>query len=370
MHEKIRYIQSTPDDEHVLVVPGAKTERIEAERSRIYSIRSPLLSRASRYRALLNLRAIEEVLEREQPDLIECGDPYQVAWKAIASGSALRIPAVGFYHSHFPEAYLRTTSRFLGRTATEFMMDVARRYVRQIYNQFEATLVPSLRLGNLLTGWGVGNVHAVDLGVDVDVFRPEPADGAATRDSLGILPGRCLLLYVGRLAQEKNTQTLFAAFERLVGREPERYHLFVVGDGLQRAELRSLRQRVGNVTWLEYCTDSEELARYYRAAELLVHPGVQETFGLTALESQACGTPVVGIRGSYMDRIIFGNQEHWARENSVPALANAVAAAADSDLRRHGLSAAEKVREHYAWPVVFAQLFRLYHHVRAEYHAG
>ena len=74
MHEKIRYIQSTPDDEHVLVIPGARTERVEAERSRIYSIRSPLLSRTSRYRALLNLRAIEEVLEREQPDLIESGD--------------------------------------------------------------------------------------------------------------------------------------------------------------------------------------------------------------------------------------------------------------------------------------------------------
>ena len=147
---------------------------IEAERSRIYSIRSPLLSRTSRYRALLNLRAIEEILERERPDLIESGDPYQVAWKAIASGSALRIPVVGFYHSHFPEAYLRTTARFLGRTATEFVMDLARRYVRQIYNQFEATLVPSARLGNLLTDWGVQNVQAVDLGVNIEIFRPAP----------------------------------------------------------------------------------------------------------------------------------------------------------------------------------------------------
>ncbi len=256
VHEKIRYIQSTPNDEHVLVIPGARTERIEAERSRIYSIRSPLLSRTSRYRALLNLRAIEEVLEREQPDLIESGDPYQVAWKAIASGSALRIPVVGFYHSHFPEAYLRTTARYLGRTATEFMMDLARRYVRQIYNQFEATLVPSARLGKLLTDWGVRNVHAVDLGVNVDVFRPEPDDSAATRASLGIPAEQCLLLYVGRLAQEKNTKTLFAAFEVLVRREPGRYHLLIVGDGLQRAELRSLQERVGNVTWLQYCTDS------------------------------------------------------------------------------------------------------------------
>ena len=370
VHEKIRYIQSATADEHVLIIPGPKTEMIEAERSRIYSIRSPLLSRTSRYRVLLNLRAIEEILEREQPHLIESGDPYQVAWKAIASGIGLRIPVVGFYHSHFPEAYLRTTSRFLGRTATEFVMDIARRYVRRIYNQFEATMVPSARLGQLLTDWGVRNVHAVDLGVNTDVFRPQPDDALATRESLGIPPECCLLLYVGRLAQEKNTQILFAAFEMLVRREPGRYHLLIVGDGLQRGALRELQERVGSVTWRQYCTDSEELARFYRAAELLVHPGVQETFGLTALESQACGTPVVGIRGSYMDRIIFGSQEHWASENSVEALADAVAAAAGAgDLRAAGLAAANDVREHYAWPVVFKRLFRLYDEVRVGYHA-
>lgn len=370
VHEKIDYIQGATEDEHVLVIPGPRTERIEAGRSRIYSIRAPLLSCTSRYRVLLNLRAIEEILERERPDLIESGDPYQVAWKAIASGAALRIPVVGFYHSHFPEAYLRTTSRFLGKTATEFMMDLARRYVRQIYNQFEATLVPSVRLGNLLTSWGVQNVRAVDLGVNVDVFRPEPDDAAATRKSLGIAADRCLLVYVGRLAHEKNTQTLFAAFELLVRREPGRYHLLVVGDGLQRAELQRLQQRVGNVTWFQYCSESSELARLYRAAELLVHPGVQETFGLTALESQACGTPVVGIRGSYMDRIIFGGQEHWARENTVPALADAIAAAASGELRRAGHAAAGRVREHYSWSVVFAQLFQIYRTVRAGYHSG
>ena len=54
------------------------------------------------------------------------------------------------------------------------MMDLARRYVRQIYNQFEATLVPSARLGNLLATWGVQNVHAVDLGVNIGDFPAGP----------------------------------------------------------------------------------------------------------------------------------------------------------------------------------------------------
>src|ERR1051325_11506821 len=147
VHEKIAYIQAETQHEHKLVVPGPKTECVSSERSRIYFIHSPLISRTSHYRALVNLRAIEQILEREQPDLIESGDPYQVAWKAIASGEALRIPVVGFYHSHFAEAYVRSAAKFLGQTAGEAMMDFSRRYVRNLYNSFEATLVPSARLG-------------------------------------------------------------------------------------------------------------------------------------------------------------------------------------------------------------------------------
>src|SRR3982751_325724 len=123
VHEKIEFIRRhRADDEHILIVPASKTELTAAEQSRIYSIRSPLLSRTSRYRALLNLRAVEEILEGERPDLIESSDPYQLAWKAIASGAALRIPVIGFYHSHFPEAYLRTTAKWLGTTPTEALM--------------------------------------------------------------------------------------------------------------------------------------------------------------------------------------------------------------------------------------------------------
>ena len=87
VHEKINYLQThSPKDEHVLVIPGEKTEVIANGRSRIYTIRSPLVSRSARYRALLNLRAVGEILDRERPDIIESGDPYQVGWKAASAG--------------------------------------------------------------------------------------------------------------------------------------------------------------------------------------------------------------------------------------------------------------------------------------------
>ncbi len=368
LHEKIAYIRNySPEDEHVLVVPGSKTEVTSNGRSRVYSIRSPLVSRSSRYRALLNLRAIEEILDRERPDLIESSDPYQIGWKAIAVGRALKIPVVGFYHSHFPEAYLKGTAIFLGKRGTLRAMKLTRAYVRKLYNRFQATLVPSERLADLLFEWGVHNVRPVRLGVNTKVFNPAPDDAPATRQSLGVEADQKLLLYVGRLAKEKNTQTLFRAFELLRMPDRNKFHLLIIGDGPQRNRVQKIRQRVGNISWISYCTDSADLARYYRAADLFVHPGVQETFGLVALESQACGTPVVGIRGSYMDRIICHDQGSWARENTAEALAGAIESSSAKKLATLGMSAAQTAENLYSWPRVFEELFCIYREVRSKY---
>lgn len=358
--EKISWMRrARPDDEHILIIPGAETACRENGRSRVYTIRAPLVSRTARYRVLLNLTAIEEVLEKERPDVIESGDPYQVAWKGLASGEALGIPVVGFYHSHFPEAYLRTVNKFFGPIAVDIARDIARRYVRELYNRFAATIVPSPALAQLLEKWGVHNTRLGELGVDTELFHAQPApdERRLVREALDITGDKTLLLYVGRLAPEKNVVTLFDAFEKLDG---SRFGLVVVGDGTERRHLSRLRERNPGVHWLPYQGDGQQLARLYRAADLFVHPSLQETFGLVALESQASGTPVVGIRGSYMDRIIFTDQTHWAAENSPLALADAIRAMAKRDLAADGAAAAARVRESYSWNQVFQRLFAVY----------
>ena len=363
LEEKRKYANAL-GHEHLLIVPGKKTEKIETPRSKTFLIGSPLVSRTSRYRALLNLNAVEEVLEREKPDVIESSDPYQVAWKAIASGKALRIPVVGFYHSHFPEAYLRTTMKYLGETATNVMMEVAKNYVRNLYNHFRKTFVPSTGLAQVLSDWGVENIVLCELGVDNTVFNRAP-DKFANRIEFDIPKDRFVLLYVGRLAPEKNVKTLFQAFDLLQRGAPGRFHLFVVGDGHYRDDLIDLQKETGAVTWLRYSSDQSMLAKIYRAADLFVHPGVQETFGLVALESQACGTPVVGIRGSYMDRIIFADQSHWAEENSPESLAAAIRAMSETDLQAAGIEASRRVIQRYPWRKVFERMFDIYQKIES-----
>jgi alpha-1,6-mannosyltransferase len=367
VHEKASFIRDQTSDEHVLIVPGAKTERKGDERCRTYSIRSPLISRSARYRALLDLRAVSEVLERERPDIIESSDPYQVGWKAISFGRTASVPVVAFYHSHFPEAYLRGASRWLGSRAGESLMAAAQRYVRKMYNRFAATLVPSEPLQRVLIEWGVRNTRLVPLGVNTGVFRPEPDDAAETRSSLRVPAGRTLLLYVGRLAPEKNTRVLFQAFDHLSVRRPGDFQLLVIGDGPERSALHEVQGRTEGMEWIQYCTDPAELARYYRAADVLVHPGTQETFGLVALESQACGTPVVGIRGSRLDGIILHDQNAWADANDPEALAAAIERFSQLDLGGLGRTSAARAASEYAWPRVFDRLFCIYREVCANY---
>lgn len=370
VQEKIAFIQNSAEEhEHVLVIPGAKNEITSSGRSRIYSVRSPLISKTTQYRALLDLRALDEIIAREQPEIIESADPYQVGWKAIRSGRVHRIPVVAFYHSHFPEAYLRAPARRFGERGSQLIMSAARGYVRNLYNRFAITCVPSERLAQVLRDWGVASARAVDLGVNVETFHPEKI-AANSRETLGVPAGRKLLLYVGRLAAEKNTQTLFDAFSLLDRRRPGAFHLHVIGNGQQRELLQRLQRANAAVSWLPYCTDSHELANFYRAADLFVHPGTEETFGLVALESQACATPVLGIRGSYMDDNILHDQTAWATQNSAEALARAVENACAMNLRAMGESGSVRVCERFAWPRVFARLFCIYREVCEAYRQG
>ncbi|MFI0347416.1 MAG: glycosyltransferase [Chthoniobacterales bacterium] len=348
---------------HLLIVPGERTERREEEGNIIWTIASPLISRRARYRALTNLAMVEEILEREKPDLIESGDPYQVAWKAIASGRGLGIPVVGFYHSHFSEATIRSVAKYFGGLAVLMAQEISQRYAVSLYNRFAKTMVPNQGLADLLTGWGIENAVTLELGVATETFYPDEERGHSFRQSLKVDEDRKILLYVGRLAPEKNFRTLLAAFAELHRSYPNKYHLIVIGDGTLRSPLQRLCESTRQVTWHSYCQNATTLADFYRAADVFVHPGIHETFGLVTLESQACGTPVIGISGSMMDRIVFTGLEHWTANDDADSLSKAIATICSANLKDEALAAAEHVRTHYDWKNVFERLFAIYEEV-------
>src|SRR4029434_9116945 len=119
-----------------------------------------------------------------------------------------------------------------------------------LYNQHAVTVVASDLLGRLLRDWGVHNVRVLSLGVNTEIFRPDGSGTETMRRSLGVNSGQNLLLYVGRLAKEKNTATLLRAFKALERRHANEFHLLVIGDGPEGTQLRKLQMRSDNVSWI------------------------------------------------------------------------------------------------------------------------
>lgn len=160
------------------------------------------------------------------------------------------------------------------------------------------------------------DIDVVAPGVDLEVFRPGEASAARTR--LGVPPDADLLLFVGRLQPLKAPDVLLRAAAQLLAREPARRAGLVVaivggpsGSGLEHPEaLADLAAELGiaDVVRFEKPVVQERLADWYRAASLVVVPSHNESFGLVALEAQACGTPVIaaavgGLRTAVRDGV-------------------------------------------------------------------
>jgi D-inositol-3-phosphate glycosyltransferase len=155
-------------------------------------------------------------------------------------------------------------------------------------------------------------VATVNPGVDLSLFRPRP--GARAR--LGLPADALVLLFVGRIQPLKAPDVLLRAAARMIADDPSlrsRLVVAVVGgpSGWARSrpeELQNLAAALGiaDVVRFEPPCPQDELADWYRAADITVVPSHNESFGLVAVESQACGTPVVaaavgGLRTAVRD---------------------------------------------------------------------
>jgi len=159
-----------------------------------------------------------------------------------------------------------------------------------------------------------GRVVTVPPGVDLEHFRPGEASGARTR--LGVPPDAVLLLFVGRIQPLKAPDVLLRAAARMLERDPTLRDRLVVavvggpsGSGLAAPSgLSDLAGHlgIGDLVRFERPSTGERLRDWYRAASLVAVPSHNESFGLVALEAQACGTPVVatdvgGLRTTVRD---------------------------------------------------------------------
>lgn len=218
---------------------------------------------------------------------------------------------------------------------------------------------------------------AIAPGVDLERFTPGPAQAA--RAALGLPPDAVVLAFVGRIQPLKAPDVLLGAAAEMLRRDPSlrtRLRVLVVGgpSGSGLAEPRSLQQLaaalgIGDVVRFAPPQGGDDLAAVYRAADLVAVPSYNESFGLVALEAQACGTPVVAAAvGGLPVAVADGVSGLLVASHDPVGWADALSAVALQPGRRKALAtgAVEHARR-FSWERTTDALLRSYVDAAAAY---
>jgi len=265
---------AVPDDERVVRVRAGKVPRDPEDR---------------RMRWGELLRTLHELRDRRF-DLVHVHTPFLAHYAGVRFARTAGIPVVETYHTFFEEYlhhYVPLLPRALGRR-------LARSVTRSQCGQVDAVIAPSQPMHAMLRASGIERpIQVIPTGMPADRFVR--GDGARFRREHYLPPDRPLLLYVGRVAHEKNIGFLLEMLLEVRRSRPDAL-LVIAGEGPAREALAAQVARLGldrEVVFIGYLDRERSLPDCYAAASVFVFASRTETQGLVLLEAMAQGCPVV-----------------------------------------------------------------------------
>ncbi len=226
---------------------------------------------------------------RHEFDIIHTHTPFVVGFVGLRWAQSHEIPIVSTYHtlydrySHYvplPRRYVR----FKIAKHTNFY-----------YNNVSHVITPSHASYRWLRRHSVKTPITV---IPTGVSSPAILDRSEIRHQLGIPPEQKIMLYVGRVAREKNLGVLFEMAKRVFQRDPT-LRLWLVGDGPYREASRQIARdlEIGDRVQFVGYVPRDQVDRYYAAADLFVFSSITETQGLVVQEAMTYGLPAIAVAG-------------------------------------------------------------------------
>lgn len=231
-------------------------------------------------------------LQAENYDLIHIHTPFVAHYVGLKLAKLLNIPCIETYHTFF-EDYLHHYLPFIPKPIAR---GLARFISKRQCNQVSAIVAPSQPMLDVLRGYGI-TVPAEVIPTGLQAHSFAAADGKVFRQKHNIPLDRPMLLYVGRVAFEKNIDFLLGMAKVLSEERPD-ILLVITGEGPAEASLHQLTKTLNiekNVQFIGYLNRETELNACYQSADVFVFASKSETQGLVLLEAMAQGTPVVAI---------------------------------------------------------------------------
>jgi glycosyltransferase involved in cell wall biosynthesis len=291
----------------------------------------------------LPLPVSQEFLKRVRAanlDIIHSQSPFILGLIAMALARQHNLPLVATNHTLYIEY-----THYVPYLPQPMLKLWAKQHVRWYYQRVDAIITPSQMAAHRLTeGYGITKPRmlVVPSGIPLvseanDLLR----DGV--RSQYGVLPDEPLLLFVGRLAREKNLMMLLNAFEKHIVPKCPKAKLMLVGSGPDRdavegkvAESDAIRDRVILTGFL----NRARIDPIYAASDLFVFPSFTETQGMVVGEALATGTPAVVVNGGGSPESIRDGVDGLLTPNDAAEFAKAVVSLLEDPERLHAMGVA------------------------------
>ncbi|MCY4466950.1 MAG: glycosyltransferase family 1 protein [Chloroflexi bacterium] len=287
-----------------------------------------------------------------QPDIAHLFHPVMTGIPTMAMLKWLGVQTVASFHLD----YARLASQFqLGGLRLDVMRPFIDQLTRRVFNWADLRLAPSQLVQRQMQALGIGDVGLWRRGVDAEAFHPRFRSPAMRAEMSQGCPDDTLLVYVGRLSDEKQLEHIRPALQQLPNTR-----LALVGDGPARQRLERFYAGLP-VSFMGYLR-GDKLASAYASADIFVFPSRLETFGLVVVEAMAAGLPVVAARvGGVAEVLREGFNGYTFESGDTGGLVQGIRAiASDREKMRWMGRQARAYAETQAWDAIMDELIAEY----------
>ncbi|KUP06607.1 glycosyl transferase [Bacillus coahuilensis p1.1.43] len=311
--------------------------------------------------AFANPKTIEKRLKEFKPDLIHITTPLTLGLYGLHAAKKLKIPVVGSYHTHF--------DLYLDYYKMSWISPLLWKYMKWFHAPFEKIFVPSQETKLHLETQGFTDLSIWSRGVNCEIFTPDKREEGRLhlKDKYSI-SSENIALYVGRLAPEKDLNTLIYSIKNTSVKTKEDLHWIIVGDGPCMEELKGELEEE-KVLFTGYLSGNE-IAMMYAAADVFLFPSATETFGNVVLESLSSGVPsIVSNQGGVKDIVTHEINGLKCEAGNGEQFVNALEYIINNPSVKHEMAKRARLYAlEQSWDCIFDRLFSEYEEIIFYHH--
>ena len=318
-----------------------------------------------RLTSMYPIRALNTI-KKWKLDVIHSHTEFGIGSFARLISKQLNIPLVHTYHTMYEEyvhyitkGYFNSASKKLVEYLTLFVCD----------KTIDELIVPTKKAKELFKDkYKVKrDVHIIPSGIDTSRFHKENINLKEVdelKKELGIKKNDFVVLYVGRIAEEKNIDFQINAFKKVIKKVPKA-KLLIVGDGPDIKSLIELTHKnkldknvifAGRVPW-------DEIPKYYQLCDVFSTSSTSETQGLTVIEAMGSGKPVIAIKDESFEDVMTDNKEGMFFTTEEEYIEKIITMSKDKKLREKMAIEGEKTADKYS-PLIYAEnVYKIYQNV-------